>query len=61
MIQGQLGDKAEVNVVDALRLGGVAAHRCTDEIRTGSRAGQRILHRTGNGQGVHGPGVVQDL
>ena len=43
-LAGQLGDKTEVNVVDALRLGGVAAHRCTDEIRTGSRAGQRILN-----------------
>ena len=43
-LAGQLGDKAEVNVVDALRLGGVAAHRCTDEIRTGPRAGQRILN-----------------
>ena len=40
----QLGDEAEVYIVDARRLGRVAAHRRADKVRTGPRAGQRVLN-----------------
>jgi len=40
----ELGDKAEVHIVDARRLGRVAAHRRADKVRTGPRAGQRVLN-----------------
>ena len=40
----ELGDKAEVHIVDARRLGRVAAHRRADKVGTGPRAGQRVLN-----------------
>ena len=42
-LAGQLGDVAKVHIVDALGLGGVAAHGGADEIRTGFGAGHGVL------------------
>ena len=40
----ELGDEAEFHIVDARCLGRVAAHRRADKVRTGPRAGQRVLN-----------------
>lgn len=52
----ELGDKTEVHIVDARRLGRVAAHRRADKVRTGPRAGQRVLNVVAVGHAIVGTG-----